>query len=98
MTRSFTLNQTKLFNKLLYILHYLPTHSLEQDNQITQDLVQKLLSNLDNPQTILEIINLIKNQNLKSTQFDYFAIFNKLIFKDKTFFKTFTHNKNKLSY
>src|SRR5436305_2383714 len=71
------------------------SQSFEQDNKITQDLAQKLLANLNNPQTTLEIINHIKNHNLKSLSFDYPAIFNKLIFKDKTFFKTFTQNENK---
>ena len=71
------------------------SQSLEQDNQITQDLAQKLLSNLDNSQIILEITNQLKNQNLKSTSFNYPAIFNKLTFKDRTFFKSFTKNENK---
>lgn len=71
------------------------TQSVEQDNKITQDLAQKLLTNLDNPQITLEIIDHIKNHNLKSTSFNYPSIFNKLTFKDKTFFKSFTHNENK---
>ena len=69
--------------------------SPEQDNQISQELAQKFLTNIDNPQVTFEIINQIKNQNLKTTTFNYPAIFNKLSFKDKTFFKTFTQNENK---
>ena len=53
------------------------------------------MTNLNNPQVILEIINHIKGQNLKSTTFDYSTIFNKLTFKDRTFFKIFTQNENK---
>ena len=87
--------QLSLFTPLT--INDIRSQSFEQDNKITQDLAQKLLANLNNPQTTLKIINHIKNHNLKSPSFDYPAIFNKLSFKDKTFSKSLSKMRTNLS-
>jgi len=72
--------------------------TLEQDNQSTQYLSQKLLSKIHDSQSILNIIIEIKESNQKPFNYNYPAIFNKMKFKDRSFFQSFTNNDNKPSH